>query len=153
MRYIFYIYKEIYVHIDKFKFKFPSHFLYTWYIASIDSVFDATAKIPSGLLNGNVNQFGDFDECVGVQGSEGIQGQYCLAYLKLDVDESRPDLKHLHRLLHAHYAFRSNLTDVSWLIHITLTQMVGAVKNQIRGLNFFREFPVTVFARANQTVQ
>ncbi|XP_046734694.1 O-acyltransferase like protein-like isoform X1 [Diprion similis] len=74
-------------------------------------MFDATAKIPSGLLNGNVNQFGDFDECVGVQGSEGIQGQYCLAYLKLDMDDSRPDLKHLHRLLHSHYAFNSNLTD------------------------------------------
>ncbi|XP_017891312.1 nose resistant to fluoxetine protein 6 isoform X1 [Ceratina calcarata] len=74
-------------------------------------MYDATAKIPSGLLNGNVNQFGDFDECIGVQGSEGIQGQYCLAYLELSVDESRPDLKHLHRLLHSHYAFRSNITD------------------------------------------
>ncbi|XP_012252676.2 nose resistant to fluoxetine protein 6-like isoform X2 [Athalia rosae] len=74
-------------------------------------MFDATAKIPSGILNGNVNQFGDFDECMGVQGNEGIQGQYCLAYLKLDIDESRPDLKHIHKLLHAHYAFKSNLTD------------------------------------------
>ncbi|KAG5314333.1 NRF6 protein, partial [Acromyrmex insinuator] len=74
-------------------------------------MYDATAKVPSGLLSGNVNQFGDFDECVGVEGKNGIRGQYCLAYLQLDVDQSRPDLKYLHRLLHSHYAFRSNMTD------------------------------------------
>lgn len=76
-------------------------------------MYDATAKIPSGLLNGNINQFGDFDECIGIQGSEGIQGQYCLAYLHLKIDESRIDLRHLHRLVHSHYAFKSNITDVS----------------------------------------
>ena len=75
-------------------------------------MYDATAKIPSGLLNGNVNQLGDFDECVGVEGKEGIRGHYCLAYLQLDVDESRADLLKLHRLLHSHYAFRSNMSDV-----------------------------------------
>ncbi|XP_043525105.1 nose resistant to fluoxetine protein 6-like [Frieseomelitta varia] len=74
-------------------------------------MYDATAKIPSGLLNGNVNQFGDYDECVEIEGNDGIQGQYCLAYLQLSVDESRLDLKHLHRLIHSHYAFRSNITD------------------------------------------
>ena len=76
-------------------------------------MYDATAKVPSGLLSGNVNQFGDFDECVGVEGKDGIRGQYCLAFLQLNVDQSRPDLKYLHRLLHSHYAFRSNMTDVS----------------------------------------
>ncbi|XP_076623887.1 nose resistant to fluoxetine protein 6 isoform X2 [Colletes latitarsis] len=74
-------------------------------------MYDATAKLPSGLLNGNVNQFGDFDECIGIEGTEGIQGQYCLAYVNLSIDESRLDLKHLHRVLHSHYAFRSNITD------------------------------------------
>ncbi|XP_034950941.1 nose resistant to fluoxetine protein 6 isoform X2 [Chelonus insularis] len=74
-------------------------------------MYDATAKIPSGLLSGNVNQFGDFDECLSVKGSQQIRGQYCLVYLKLDVDQTRPDLKYIHRLLHSHYAFRSNLTD------------------------------------------
>ncbi|CAL7949193.1 unnamed protein product [Xylocopa violacea] len=29
-------------------------------------MLDASAKVPSGLLRGNVNQFGDFDECLGV---------------------------------------------------------------------------------------
>ncbi|XP_014214340.1 nose resistant to fluoxetine protein 6-like [Copidosoma floridanum] len=74
-------------------------------------MYDATAKVPSGLLNGNVNQLGDFDECLGAEGTDGIRGQYCLAYLQLDVDQSRTDLRHLHRLLHSHYAFRSNISD------------------------------------------
>ncbi|XP_078033532.1 nose resistant to fluoxetine protein 6 [Augochlora pura] len=74
-------------------------------------MYDATAKMPSGLLNGNVNQFGDFDECIGIRGSEGIQGQYCLAYLQLTIDESRLDLQQIQRLLHSHYAFKSNITD------------------------------------------
>lgn len=77
------------------------------------TVYDATAKMPSGLLNGNVNQLGDYDECVGVEGEDGVRGRYCLAYLQLDVDGSRSDLAHLHRLLHSHYAFRSNFSDVS----------------------------------------
>lgn len=81
-------------------------------------MYDATAKIPSGLLSGNVNQLGDFDECLGVDSSADqstgkINGQYCLVYLQIDVDKSRPYLKYLHRLTHSHYAFRSNLTDVS----------------------------------------
>lgn len=71
--------------------------------------------MPSGLLSGNVNQLGDFDECMGVEGSDGIKGKYCLAYLQLDVDQSRADLLHLHRFMHSHYAFRSNVTDVSIL--------------------------------------
>ncbi|RLU26672.1 hypothetical protein DMN91_000469 [Ooceraea biroi] len=61
-------------------------------------MYDATAKVPSGLLSGNVNQLGDFDECMDVEGKDGIRGQYCLAYLQLDIDQSRPDLKYLHRL-------------------------------------------------------
>ncbi|XP_011304464.1 nose resistant to fluoxetine protein 6 isoform X2 [Fopius arisanus] len=74
-------------------------------------MFDATAKIPSGLLSGNINQLGDFDECLGLEGPEDIRGQYCLAYLQLEIDHHRDDLKEIHRLVHSHYAFRSNITD------------------------------------------
>ncbi|EFN89881.1 O-acyltransferase like protein [Harpegnathos saltator] len=105
-------------------------------------MYDATAKVPSGLLSGNVNQFGDFDECVGVEGKDGIRGQYCLAYLKLDVDQSRPDLKYLHRLLHSHYAFRSNLTDeghrvprfntINWAVCTPASCTAEDVKNSLQ---------------------
>ncbi|XP_067206747.1 nose resistant to fluoxetine protein 6-like isoform X2 [Linepithema humile] len=105
-------------------------------------MYDATAKVPSGLLSGNVNQFGDFDECVGVEGKDGIQGQYCLAYLQLVVDQSRPDLKYLHRLLHSHYAFRSNISDpghrvprfstVNWAVCTPASCTAQDVKNSLQ---------------------
>lgn len=33
-------------------------------------VVDAAARVPSGLLSGNVNQLGDFDECLSAPSSE-----------------------------------------------------------------------------------
>ncbi|XP_068083091.1 nose resistant to fluoxetine protein 6 [Anabrus simplex] len=42
---------------------------------------DATAKFPVGILQGNLRQLGDFDECVTARGG-GIRGQYCLANLQ-----------------------------------------------------------------------
>ncbi|XP_063927526.1 nose resistant to fluoxetine protein 6-like [Zophobas morio] len=42
---------------------------------------DATSKVPSGLLNYNFGEMGDFQECVGTQGSGDIVGKYCLGYL------------------------------------------------------------------------
>nr|CAD7401225.1 unnamed protein product [Timema cristinae] len=66
-------------------------------LASIDisatpqamSVYDSSAKLPSGVLRGNLNQLGDFDQCLSVMGSEPntptemIQGQYCLASIDI----------------------------------------------------------------------
>jgi hypothetical protein len=56
-------------------------------------VFDASAKLPVGLLAGNTYQLGHFDECLQVGYEEAptdvvpvpapVQGQYCLARLKL----------------------------------------------------------------------
>ncbi|CAH2243570.1 jg12881 [Pararge aegeria aegeria] len=63
------------------------------------NMLDATAKIPSGLLQGNGIQLGDFDQCLGirarVQLDTGsivkIQGKYCLAMI--DVKAEHPDLE------------------------------------------------------------
>lgn len=86
----------------------------------IDTVFDASAKIPAGILNGNVNQFGDFDQCLqggdrDGQDTAAIQGKYCLAYLQPEVvSDSRLNRhRQLHRLIQSHGAFRSEFNDVS----------------------------------------
>ncbi|XP_063927799.1 nose resistant to fluoxetine protein 6-like [Zophobas morio] len=42
---------------------------------------DATSKVPSGLLNYNFGEMGDFQGCVSTQGSGEIVGKYCLGYL------------------------------------------------------------------------
>lgn len=48
-------------------------------------MWDAGAKLPSGLLRGNANQLGDYDECLSVDsgpllawGGERVRGKYCL---------------------------------------------------------------------------
>ncbi|KAG5684658.1 hypothetical protein PVAND_013876 [Polypedilum vanderplanki] len=74
---------------------------------------DATARFTtSGLLNGNVNQFGDFDQCVNVrEPSNEFRGKYCLAYLQPKVPTSLKYTNHLRLLLQSYDAFKSNFDD------------------------------------------
>ncbi|XP_026686865.1 O-acyltransferase like protein-like [Diaphorina citri] len=77
-------------------------------------MYDGSAKIPSGLLNGNVNQFGDFDLCMGAKqpDGEGIQGQYCLSYVELEVANSEnKNLEHILNLMKSFSPFKSKLED------------------------------------------
>lgn len=74
-------------------------------------MYDATAKLPSGLLSGNVNQLGDFDLCMWSKLSEEqIYGQYCLAAIQVETPHS-PYLSAVHNRLYAHQSFKSKLGD------------------------------------------
>lgn len=79
---------------------------------------DATAKISSGIFNGNVNQYGDFDQCLNVDApNDEFQGKYCLAYLQPLTSKSLKYTEYLRKLLQSHEAFKSNFNDVSeWFI-------------------------------------
>lgn len=75
---------------------------------------DANARFTSGLLNGNVNQLGDFDQCLSVRmPNDEIRGKYCLAYLQPTVPASLKYTSYLKRLIQSHEAFKSNFEDVS----------------------------------------
>lgn len=75
---------------------------------------DATARLTSGILNGNVNQLGDFDQCINVrEPNEEFRGKYCLAYLQPVIPESLKYTNYLRRLMQSHDAFKSNFDDVS----------------------------------------
>jgi hypothetical protein len=51
-------------------------------------VYDASAKVPSGILSGNINQYGNFDQCLSVnEPSNLFKGKYCLAYFQLKVTD------------------------------------------------------------------
>lgn len=77
---------------------------------------DATAKFSSGILRGNVNQFGDFDECLDVEADNSMfKGKYCLAYFQPAVDKSLKFINYLRRLAQSHEAFKSTFDDVSKL--------------------------------------
>ncbi|XP_047989519.1 nose resistant to fluoxetine protein 6-like [Leguminivora glycinivorella] len=71
-------------------------------------MFDATAKPPSGILSGNVNQYGDFDECLAIDGP--VRGKYCLA--SLEVSLARPGYLHLDKMIHSGHYLRSNISDM-----------------------------------------
>lgn len=72
-------------------------------------MLDATAKLPSGILSGNINQYGDFDECMEVK-----DAQYCVAEIDLDpLWQKHEPLSKYRDLVHSFYLFRESFDDVS----------------------------------------
>lgn len=79
-------------------------------------MYDASAKIPSGFLSGNLNQYGDFDECLNTVSptNENIQGKYCLSYIQVAVpSDNLLRLKYIRRLVQSHDSFVNEFNDVS----------------------------------------
>lgn len=82
-------------------------------------MYDSSAKLPSGILRGNVNQLGDFDQCLSVEAQENpsIVGKYCLA--SVDVQATALNSTDTNTLARAvqlaqSYGFiRSSYRDVS----------------------------------------
>lgn len=84
-------------------------------------MLDSSAKIPSGLLRGNVNQYGDFDQCLGVAAhvkvtnkTIKIQGKYCLA--SIDLHATHPETKLPVSLMHARSIIKGNMRDPGYFI-------------------------------------
>ncbi|XP_018359390.1 PREDICTED: uncharacterized protein LOC108758780 [Trachymyrmex cornetzi] len=79
-------------------------------------MLDSSAKIPSGLLRGNVNQLGDYDQCLGVlahvkvdEKTIRIQGKYCLA--TVDLHATHSDMRLPVHLMQARAFIRGNMHD------------------------------------------
>ncbi|XP_037935805.1 uncharacterized protein LOC119669846 [Teleopsis dalmanni] len=78
-------------------------------------MLDATGKISSGILRGNINQFGDFDLCTQIRTvvkvtsdiPMRIRGKYCLAHIETQTDVS--ELKLPVYLAHARELWNSHL--------------------------------------------
>lgn len=83
---------------------------------------DASGKISSGVLNGNINQYGDYDQCLNVNvpttasssssNDPSLQGRYCLAGIQPSV-ASTALLQHVFSLVQSHGMLKSQLGDVS----------------------------------------
>jgi len=107
------------------------------YVASAPNfaVFDSSAKFPAGILNGNVNQYGDFDQCLDVavdlnpalysdMEDYHIMGKYCLAFFDLNIgNTSRTSsvVVELDDLAHAHRPILSTVNDVSYKMQLKNT--------------------------------
>lgn len=75
---------------------------------------DSSGRFSSGILDGNVNLFGDFDQCLKVEEKEKrFKGKYCLAYVQVFVEKSHRYLDFLRKLTQSHAAFKSTFDDVS----------------------------------------
>lgn len=75
---------------------------------------DASAKLTSGVLHGNIHQYGNFDECLRSDASGGkFRGQYCLVNINLDIPEHTQQLKPLKQALVFQEEFKSTFRDVS----------------------------------------
>ncbi|XP_055681925.1 uncharacterized protein LOC129789281 isoform X2 [Lutzomyia longipalpis] len=80
-------------------------------------MLDATGKISSGLLQGNINQLGNYDLCTDIatrvkvteKDSVRIQGKYCLASIELQAEDENLKLP-LH-LIQGKSLLRSSLAD------------------------------------------
>lgn len=48
-------------------------------------VYDASVKIPVGLITGNHKQLGNYDECLRVNSDRGFVGQACQAFVQFVV--------------------------------------------------------------------
>jgi hypothetical protein len=114
VKYFIYIYKNIkYLSLKKITLLNRKFILFP--------VLDSSAKIPSNLLRGNVNQLGDYDQCLGVSAHVKIdkktikvQGKYCLA--AVDLHASHPDMKLPVNLMQARGFIRGNMHDVRTLV-------------------------------------
>lgn len=47
-------------------------------------MFDSSTKLQAGLLEGNLADFGHWDECINVDSGQ-FYGQHCLIYVPLDL--------------------------------------------------------------------
>ncbi|XP_050297184.1 nose resistant to fluoxetine protein 6-like isoform X2 [Anthonomus grandis grandis] len=69
-------------------------------------LFDATAKPSSGLLSGNLNQYGNFDQCLTVPSA-----QYCLALIDLEPLWKSTALAKYATLVHSYYSIKETFKD------------------------------------------
>ncbi|XP_070502430.1 nose resistant to fluoxetine protein 6-like [Chironomus tepperi] len=75
-------------------------------------MYDASARLSSGVLNGNTNRYGDFDQCLSVVAeNEDFQGQYCMAYIQPTVSSDFKYFNYLRSLMLALESYKSNLDD------------------------------------------
>ncbi|XP_066592005.1 uncharacterized protein [Prorops nasuta] len=79
-------------------------------------MLDSSAKVPSGLLRGNVNQMGDFDQCLGIMArvkvdekTVKVQGKYCLA--TVDLHAAHPGMKFPVNLMQSRAFIRGRMHD------------------------------------------
>ncbi len=70
------------------------------YIFYASIVLDATAKIPTGLLDGTIADYGEYEECLNIKVTEEepltINGKYCMALISTPIPP-KPEILTFHK--------------------------------------------------------
>lgn len=48
-------------------------------------MYDASAKIPPGIINGNIQQLGNYDECLQITTGHNFRAQACSASVQFEI--------------------------------------------------------------------
>jgi hypothetical protein len=77
-------------------------------------VHDSSAKLPSGVFQGNIQQLGDFDQCLGESSSPdgNVNGRYCLTNVQVSLPDEFKFLRYLKEKRVLVENFRSTLRNV-----------------------------------------
>jgi Nose resistant-to-fluoxetine protein, N-terminal domain len=98
-------------------------------------VLDANGQLPTGVLSGNANSFGDFDECLSIHNEElKIKGKHCYIEMQPHVNTKAPFLRYLGRRIQSFDIMKSKLSDVSEL-------HTFSIEKKIRHKDFFFQSP------------
>lgn len=78
-------------------------------------MLDASGHFPTGILSGNVNSFGDFQECLSVVNSDvSFKGKHCYVEMQPFVNKSTaPYIDYLRQYVQSFEIIKSRLEDVS----------------------------------------
>lgn len=82
-------------------------------------MYDASGHFSTGILRGNVNSYGDYEECLSVHNEKlRINGKHCYIEMQPFVNGSAEYLNYLRELVQAFEIIKSKISDVRSLPHI-----------------------------------
>lgn len=110
-------------------------------------VFDSSTKLPSGLLDGNVLQMGNYDECLGVKGPSSPatnEPRFTGLYCRVRITELNlpPLTSSLQQFASGEMPLELNRTHVLHYMHLPLQHSL--VKSQVRFSQNFDQTAVYV---------
>ncbi|KAL1472528.1 hypothetical protein MTO96_022933 [Rhipicephalus appendiculatus] len=70
-------------------------------------MIDATGRPPAGMMQGRLNGYGAYDQCLAIKHDEGIfQGKYCMVHLRYNGGEMSPSVKRVVTKFSNHLGFK-----------------------------------------------
>lgn len=76
-------------------------------------MYDANGQMSVGILRGNVDLYGDFEECLSIEETN-FRGKHCFSEIQPFVTESAAYLNFLRKLSQSYDLMQSSFEDVSY---------------------------------------